>query len=76
MKILLQVDIGSYICLCLSLVVNMVRGIVYIYSLPSSQYPIALVLKASFYLEYLFTPIWPLIIYLVVTQAIKKIKHD
>ena len=76
MKILMQVDIGSYICLCLSLVVNMLRGIVYIYSLPSSQYPIALVLKVSLYLEYLCTPLWPLIIYLVVTQLMKKFKND
>ena len=60
-RLLYRVDMVSYICLCLSLVINILRAVVYIYSLPL-QHPIDLVLPVSVYLEHLFTPVWVLII--------------
>ena len=60
-SLLYQVDMASYICLCLGLVINILRAVVYIYSLPS-QHPTDLVLRISIYLEHLFTPAWVLII--------------
>ena len=39
MKILFNLDVLLYICLCFNLVSNMIRAIVYIYSLPLSQDP-------------------------------------
>ena len=60
-SLLYQVDMASYICLCLNLVINILRAVVYIYSLPS-QHPIDLVLRVSTYLEHLFTPVWVLIV--------------
>ena len=59
-SLLYLVDMASYICLCLSLVINVLRAVVYIYSLPL-QHPIDLVLRVSVYLEHLFTPVWILI---------------
>ena len=60
-RLLYQVDMASYICLSLSLVINILRAVVYIYSLPS-QHPVDLVLPVSTYLEHFFTPVWVLII--------------
>ena len=75
-KILLyQVDMASYICLCLSLVINILRAVVYIYSLPS-QHPIDLVLRISMYLEHLFTPVWVLIIHFFVSLIRLKSKKN
>ena len=65
-SLLYEVDMASYICLCLSLVINVLRAVVYIYSLPS-QHPIDQVLHVSIYLEHLFTPVWVLIIHFFVS---------
>ena len=73
MKILFHLDILSYLCLCFSLVSNMIRAIVYIYSLPLSQDPIDKALEMSLYLEYILSPLWPLILYVVVVFTIKKL---
>ena len=72
-SLLYRVDMFSYICLCFSLVINILRAVVYIYSLPS-QHPIDLVLRVSMYLEHLFTPVWVLIMYLFVTLIRMKSK--
>ena len=74
MKILFHLDVFSYICLCFNLVSNMIRAIVYIYSLPLSQYPIDKALNVSLYLEYIFSPLWPLIAYFIVAFTKKKLK--
>ena len=76
MKILFHLDVLSYICLCFSLVANMIRAIVYIYSLPLTQYPIDKALAVSQYLEYIFTPLWPLILYFIVIFTMKKLKKN
>ena len=73
MKILFDLDILSYICLCFNLVSNMIRAVVYIYSLPSSQYPIEKALDVTRYLEFIFSPLWPLIVYLIVAFTMKKL---
>ena len=49
MNILFYLDVLSYICLCFSLISNMIRAIVFIYSLPLSQYPIDKALAVSLY---------------------------
>ena len=72
-SLLYEVDMASYICLCLSLVINILRAVVYIYSLPS-QHPIDLVLRISMYLEHLFTPVWVLIIRFFFS-SIKRLKR-
>ena len=72
-SLLYQADMASYICLCLSLVINILRAVVYIYSLPS-QHPIDLVLRVSIYLEPLFTPVWVLIIHFFVSLIRMKSK--
>ena len=72
-SLLYRVDMASYICLCLSLVINILRAVVYIYSLPS-QHPIDLVLRVSIYLEHLFTPVWVLIIRFFVSLIRTKFK--
>ena len=74
-SLLYQVDMASYICLCLSLVINVLRAVVYIYSLPS-QPPIDLVLRVSMYLEPLFTPVWVLIIRFLVSLIRLKSKKN
>ena len=74
MKILFHLDVFSYICLCFNLVSNMIRAIVYIYSLPLSQYPIDIALNVSLCLEYIFSPLWPLIAYFIVAFTKKKLK--
>ena len=74
MKILLHLDILSYICLCFNLISNMIRAIVYIYSLPSSQYPIDKALDVTRYLEFLFSPLWPLTVYFIISFTMKKLK--
>ena len=56
-SLLYRVDMASYICLCFSLVINILRVVVYIYSLPS-QHPIDLVLRVSMYLEHFLSPVW------------------
>ena len=75
MKILFHLDVLSYICLCFNLVSNMIRAIVYIYSLPLTQDPIDKALKVSWYLEHGFSPLWPLVIYIVVVYK-KKLKKE
>ena len=72
--LLYRVDMASYICLCFSLVINILRAVVYIYSLPS-QHPIDLVLRVSMYLEHLFSPVWVLIIYFFVSLIRAKSKR-
>ena len=74
MNIIFHLDVLSHICLCFSLISNMIRAIVYIYSLPLSQYPIDKALAVSLYLEYIFTPLWPLIVYFIVIFTMKKFK--
>ena len=65
-SLLYRVDMFSYICLCFSLVINILRAVVYVFSLPS-QHPIDLVLRVSMYLEHLFTPVWVIIIHFFVS---------
>ena len=72
-SLLYRVDMASYICLCLSLVINVLRAVVYIYSLPS-QHPIDQVLRISMYLEHLFTPVWVLILHFFVSLIRRKSK--
>ena len=72
-SLLYQVDMASYICLCLSLVVNILRAVVYIYRLPL-QHPIDLVLRVSVYLEHFFTPVWVLIMHFFVSLIKMKSK--
>lgn len=74
MKILFHLDILSYICLCFNLVSNIIRAIVYVYSLPSSQYPIDKALDVTRYLEFIFSPLWPLIVYFIVLFTMKNLK--
>ena len=74
MKILFHLDILSYICLCFNLVSNIIRAIVYVYSLPSSQYPIDKALDVTRYLEFIFSPLWPLIVYFIVVFTMKNLK--
>ena len=74
MKILFHLDILSYICLCFNLVSNMIRAIVYIYSLPPSQYPIDKALDVTRYLEFIFSPLWSLIVYFIISFTMKKLK--
>ena len=76
MNLLVHVDFASYICLNFNLVINMVRAVVYVYSLQLSQYPINVVLGVSMYLEYLFTPIWVLPIYFILSFTAKKNKKS
>ena len=73
-SLLYQVDMASYVCLCLSLVINILRAVVYVYSLPLSQQPINVVLSASMYLEHLFTPVWILIMRFFISLIRKKDK--
>ena len=74
-SLLYQVDMASYVCLCLSLVINIFRAVVYIYSLPLSQQPINFVLRSSMYLEHLFTPVWILIMrFLVFVVSLIRVK--
>ena len=74
MKILFNLDILSYICLCFNLVSNMIRAVVYIYSLPPLQYLIDKSLDVTRYLEFIFSPLWPLIVYFIVAFTMKKLK--
>ena len=73
-SLLYRVDMASYVCLCLSLVINILQAVVYIYSLPLSQQPINFVLRVSMYLEHLFTPVWILIMHFFVSLIRMKSK--
>ena len=74
MGILRQLDMVSYFCLCIHLVINSLRSVSYIYSLHDDELMISIE-KAFSICEEIVSPLWYLILSMVGNKLIAKFKN-
>jgi len=68
LKLVKMLDLVSNAFLCLMVIINMFRAIIFSYNLPF-EFPVNQVSTIAYYLEVIFSPIWFIIIYILTKKC-------